>query len=55
MLIPSISHGTGLLVLFGRNGILTNLLNLNIKIQGFTGLIIGSVLYSFPVSFFNVY
>ena len=30
MLIPSISHGTGLLVLFGRNGFLTNLLNLRI-------------------------
>jgi len=50
MLIPSISHGTGLLVLFGRNGFLTNLLNLNFNIQGFSGLIIGSVMYSFPVA-----
>ena len=30
MLIPSISHGMGLVLLFGDNGLLTNLLGLNI-------------------------
>lgn len=30
MLIPSISHGMGLVLLFGDNGILTNLLGINI-------------------------
>ena len=51
MLIPSISHGMGLVLLFGDNGILTNLLGLNISLYGYTGIVIGSVLYSFPVSF----
>lgn len=51
MLIPSISHGVGLVLLFGDNGILTNLLGWNIGLYGHTGIIMGSVLYSFPVSF----
>lgn len=51
MLIPSISHGMGLIVLFGANGVLTNLLGLNTSIYGFWGIVIGSVMYSFPVAF----
>lgn len=51
MLIPSISHGMGLVLLFGDNGLLTNLLGVNIGLYGYTGIIIGSVLYSFPVAF----
>jgi len=51
MLIPSISHGMGLVLLFGDNGLLTNFLGLNINLYGYTGIIIGSVLYSFPVAF----
>ncbi len=51
MLIPSISHGMGLVFLFGDNGIVTNLLGLNINLYGYTGIVMGSVLYSFPVSF----
>lgn len=51
MLVPSISHGTGLVLLFGDNGILTNLLGINIGLYGYCGIILGSVLYSFPVSF----
>ena len=50
MLIPSISHGMGLIVLFGANGVLTNLLGLNTSIYGFWGIVIGSVMYSFPVA-----
>ena len=51
MLIPSISHGMGLVLLFGDNGLLTNLLGLNIGLYGYRGIVMGSVLYSFPVSF----
>ena len=51
MLIPSISHGTGLVLLLGDNGLITNLLDFNIRLYGATGIILGSVLYSFPVSF----
>ena len=51
MLIPSISHGMGLVQLFGDNGLITNLLGLNIGLYGYKGIVMGSVLYSFPVSF----
>ena len=51
MLIPSISHGMGLVVLFGTNGVLRNLFSLDSTIYGFTGIIVGSVLYSYPVAF----
>ena len=46
MLIPSVSHGLGLINLFGNNGILFKL-----NIIGFPGIILGSILYSFPVAF----
>lgn len=51
MLIPSISHGLGLINLFGQNGIITNLLHINFNIIGFNGILTGSILYSFPVAF----
>ena len=51
MLIPSISHGMGLVLLFGDNGLITNMLGINIGLYGYRGIIMGSVLYSFPVSF----
>lgn len=51
MLIPSISHGMGLIILFGANGILTNLFKLSANIYGFGGIVIGSVMYSFPIAF----
>lgn len=50
MLIPSISHAFGLVTLFGANGLLTNLLGLNSGIYGFWGIVMGSVIYSFPVA-----
>lgn len=49
MLIPSISHGLGLINLFGSNGIISKIFNFNII--GPIGIVIGSVLYSFPVAF----
>ena len=51
MLIPSISNGMGLVILFGNNGLITNLLNLNFSIYGQWGIVIGSVLYAFPVAY----
>lgn len=51
MLIPSISHAFGLIALFGANGIVTNLLGFEGGIYGFVGIVVGSVMYSFPVAF----
>ena len=51
MLIPSISHGMGLVLLFGDNGLVTNWLGINIGLYGYKGIIMGSLLYSFPVAF----
>jgi iron(III) transport system permease protein len=51
MLIPSISHGMGLVILLGSNGILTRALGLTHSLYGFSGIVMGSVLYAFPVSF----
>ena len=54
MLIPSISHGMGLIILFGNNGIITRFLHLSSSIYGFWGVVFGSVLYSFPVAFIMI-
>lgn len=54
MLIPSISLGTGLIVLFGNNGIIRNLFSFNSTIYGYGGVILGSILYSFPVAFLMI-
>ena len=49
MLIPSISHGLGLINLFGANGIISSHFNFNIV--GPVGIVVGSIIYSFPVAF----
>lgn len=51
MLIPSISHAFGLVTLLGTNGLVSRLLGLSSGIYGFWGIVIGSVMYSFPVAF----
>ena len=51
MLIPSISQGTGLVILFGANGVLTNLLNLGGNIYGMHGIVIGEAMYVIPIAF----
>jgi len=51
MLIPSISHGKGLMLLLGQNGVLTRLLGLSHGIHGGLGIVLGSVLYAFPVAY----
>ncbi len=54
MLIPSISHGMGLIILFGSNGILTRLFGMEKGIYGFPGIVVGSVLYAFPVAYIMI-
>ena len=54
MLIPSISHGMGLTILFGQNGTLTKLLGMQNGIYGFSGIVVGSVMYAFPVAFLMI-
>lgn len=51
MLVPSISNGMGLTILFGNNGILTKFFHLQGNIYGLKGVVMGSVLYAFPVAF----
>lgn len=51
MLVPSISHGMGLVLLLGDNGLVTNWLGINIGLYGYKGIIMGAFLYSFPVAF----
>ena len=54
MLLPSISHGMGLVILFGNNGAITKLLNISGNIYGLKGIVLGSVLYAFPVAFLMI-
>lgn len=54
MLIPSLSHGMGLILLFGANGIVTKTLDWDGSIYGFWGIVIGSVLYALPVAFLMI-
>lgn len=51
MLIPSISHGIGIIFLFGNNGLITNILGVNIGIYGMKGIVLGSVTYALPVAY----
>lgn len=54
MLIPSISHGMGLIILFGQNGQLTNFFGWDWSIYGFWGIVAGSVMYSLPVAYLMI-
>lgn len=55
MLIPSISHGMGLIIILGANGWLSRFLGLEGGIYGFWGIVLGSVMYSFPVAYLMLY
>lgn len=60
MLIPSYSHASGLILVFGQNGLLTNWLHLDAVfgsgtyIYGFWGIVLGSVMFSMPVAFIMI-
>ena len=45
----------GLVFLLGSNGVFTNLFGLGFSIYGFWGIVLGSVLYSFPSAFLLIY
>ena len=50
MLVPSVSLGTGLVLLPAANGFLTRRLHLSGSIQGLHGIVLGQVLYTAPVA-----
>lgn len=54
MLIPSISHGMGLIILLGSNGVIRNMLGLGGSIYGFWGIVVGSAMYSMPVAYLMI-
>ena len=55
MLVPTISVGLGLRILFGTNGFMDLLFGVEIEVRGMPGLIMGSVMTSFPATFLIVY
>ena len=55
MLVPTISVGLGLRILFGTNGFFDLLFGVEIEVRGFAGLIMGSVMTSFPATFLILY
>jgi len=55
MLVPTISVGLGLRILFGTNGFFDLLFGLEIEVRGFPGLIMGSIMTSFPATFLILY
>ena len=55
MLVPTVSVGLGLRILFGANGFLDLLFGWRIEVLGLPGLILGSVMTSFPATFLILY
>jgi iron(III) transport system permease protein len=55
MLIPTLSIGLGIRSLFGTNGFLDKIFGVNVNGIGFLGLIIGSAVSAFPVTFTLIY
>lgn len=51
MLLPSVSQGTGLVLLLGTNGLLTRGLRLPGSIYGLQGIVLGQVLYTAPIAY----
>ena len=55
MLVPTVSVGLGLRILFGTNGLIDLLFGAEIEVRGFAGLVMGSVMTSFPATFLILY
>lgn len=51
MLVPSITHGIVIVYLFGKMGIVTRLLGVQLPIYGPLGIMMGSFFYAFPLAF----
>ena len=55
MLVPTLSIGLGVKVMFGHNGFLDKITGIEIESIGFFGLIVGSIIASFPSTFLIIY
>lgn len=55
MLVPTLSIGLGVRVLFGVNGFLDKITGVKIEAIGMFGLILGSIITAFPSSFLIIY
>ncbi|MGN0156038.1 MAG: putative 2-aminoethylphosphonate ABC transporter permease subunit [Lachnospiraceae bacterium] len=49
--IPTMVHGMALIYLFGKTGLVTNYLNLNIGLYGKTGIIMALIVYCLPQAY----
>ncbi|GHV86215.1 phosphonate ABC transporter permease [Spirochaetia bacterium] len=52
--IPTVVHALGLVYIFGRQGIATQL-GFSIPLYGFTGIVISEIIYTFPQAFLMFY
>jgi iron(III) transport system permease protein len=52
--VPTVVHGIGLIVLFGKQGVLTQL-GFNFELYGKTGIILSEIIYTFPQAFLMFY
>lgn len=48
---PTMTHGIGLIYIFGRQGLVTRYLGVNLEIYGFLGIILAEIIFIFPVLF----
>lgn len=55
MLVPTLSIGLGIRVMFGTNGFLDTIFGLKVDGIGYLGLILGSIISSFPSTFLILY
>ena len=55
MLVPTVSIGLGVRIMFGEKGFLDILFGIKADARGFLGLILGSVITAFPTTFLIIY
>ena len=56
MLIPTITYGFAIIYTFGKQGLLTKIVGIQLfDIYGFNGLLIGYVIYTLPISFMLIH
>ena len=48
---PTMTHGIGLIYIFGRQGLVTRYLGINLEIYGFLGIVLAEIIFIFPVLF----
>lgn len=51
LFLPPISFGFSMLALFGKNGLFHSVFNIRIPLLGEFGVILGMILYTFPIAF----